>query len=841
MRLSVLIASLFFLIFRINAQSLSYHPAQMSSYAKSMSFEKLGLADNTNLFLINDKGASFLYDGRSLLPSGLSKLKKTDGMQDLYFADSTLYFQAYGKYYKIAHNQAKPLRINKESIQLPYPRHLKANERKDKDGEFIVARKQSLEWWDVDRNFIASLPLDNANNIQVDAWNRSWFLQAGRLFYLKKNRSAVQGYFSYQAKTPQQMYYLNKSIYTTHDNRLIRWQNKQGVDLGFPGGTIKQVFYSSGNIFAVDVQKQAFIRIRDEWKYIDLSNLQQSTVIIQMLVHNDVVHVITDKEGILQAKYADLDDEFIWTDHRKNAHFKKHHLHAAYYNIDTLRMFTEDGVVLEYFQNTLRRRQLKKIGTPLRHVEMNKDFVFILDNQSQWYYISRTAPLKQKMFVQKLDVDGKNPLPSNERIVQWKNKFLYLSNDSLIQYRSGSSSPIRIDFPYLFKYVLVHENAIYALDNGGVIRQVLADIKVRKKGPLLRHVEMLTQRDVRFSCYPSTTETIQIEAEDLPLRFEAKVDYLHGLEQVEYAWSSEQQKWFDKSYSFKSEFLLGNMESESLAAQLQLKTGDVTKTYPLRSIKLVRTPEAGQNLWAIYLSAILGFLLLVAALWNLWYKRAQERKIKELMRTQRQMELEQKALQLQLNPHFIFNALNGVKGMIAMGDNKRARQYLTKISAWMRTNLHDARANQVFLYKEAEALRTYMEIEAELRSNFEFDIIIDSALSEKDKIPPMMIQPFIENAIVHAFNKIDYMGKIDLNFKKLGRFVQVSIEDNGTGLVNKVPKASKHKSVALELIRSRLKQMNTSTKHQAFIIKNKQEQDPSDHGVFVQILLPLSL
>ena len=114
----------------------------------------------------------------------------------------------------------------------------------------------------------------------------------------------------------------------------------------------------------------------------------------------------------------------------------------------------------------------------------------------------------------------------------------------------------------------------------------------------------------------------------------------------------------------------------------------------------------------------------------------------------------QKLGQAQMNPHFLFNALNGISGLIATKDLVHARKSLQSFSKMMRTVLDGSRSQSISIGEEIQFLSSYLRLEQMLRpDNFEFTI--NSALPEETLIPPMIIQPFVENAVIHGMGGLD--------------------------------------------------------------------------------------
>src|SRR5690606_34337080 len=170
---------------------------------------------------------------------------------------------------------------------------------------------------------------------------------------------------------------------------------------------------------------------------------------------------------------------------------------------------------------------------------------------------------------------------------------------------------------------------------------------------------------------------------------------------------------------------------------------------------------------AMYYSAI-GLVLLIIALVIYLRIRRKNKSIREKFEMEKNLvELEQKALRLQMNPHFIFNVLNSIHNLIILNDSDKARYALSKFSKLMRRVLENSREKFISIDDEVETLQNYVQLER-LTSNlnidleFEYGEDIDTA---ENILPPLMIQPFVENAIVHGIMGNETKGEIKVAFK----------------------------------------------------------------------------
>lgn len=249
---------------------------------------------------------------------------------------------------------------------------------------------------------------------------------------------------------------------------------------------------------------------------------------------------------------------------------------------------------------------------------------------------------------------------------------------------------------------------------------------------------------------------------------------------------------------------------------------------------------------------ITGCILLLSGIIGLFF-RSRLNKIRRKAKAQQDrlemeknlIQLEQKALQLQMNPHFIFNALNTVQSLFMNKEQNAARQLLSKFAKLMRSILENSRTQRIPLQKEIDLLDNYLAIEQFSRpGKFDYQIVVDPALDpEEVNIPPMMIQPFVENAIIHGVNHLKSGGLIELNFQKEKDQLLCTVRDNGVGRIAaeklKEQNARKHKSIALEVTKERLEFLNQSNSNKSLIIRDLNENNGRDTGTEVLIRLPL--
>jgi len=232
------------------------------------------------------------------------------------------------------------------------------------------------------------------------------------------------------------------------------------------------------------------------------------------------------------------------------------------------------------------------------------------------------------------------------------------------------------------------------------------------------------------------------------------------------------------------------------------------------SIKVIVHPAFWQSLWfRVGISLLLGLLLY-------WLFRMRISKIKEREKLKGVYErkiatIEMSSLRAQMNPHFMFNSLNSINNFILKNDPDNASGYLTKFSRLMRLILDNSRNEWVTLENELKALGLYIELEA-LRFDDAFDHRIEitgDVNPEAVQVPPMIIQPYVENAIWHGLmHRKEPGGKLDIHIWKNNDSLNIEIEDNGIGRdearKRRSKTATKQKSYGMEITTQRLEIVN---------------------------------
>jgi sensor histidine kinase YesM len=185
---------------------------------------------------------------------------------------------------------------------------------------------------------------------------------------------------------------------------------------------------------------------------------------------------------------------------------------------------------------------------------------------------------------------------------------------------------------------------------------------------------------------------------------------------------------------------------------------------------------------------------------------------KRLMAEQKSILMEQRLLRAQMNPHFLFNSLASIQNYIINEDSDKASIYLSRFSQLVRNILDNSLEEFVPLEKEVETIQNYLELQ-KVRYAGKFDYTIDIDIdTEITMIPPMLAQPFIENAIEHGIRHKTGPGQIDIRFHLEDGYIRFEVEDDGVGrekaLEIEATQGRKHRSMATSITIDRLKAIN---------------------------------
>jgi ligand-binding sensor domain-containing protein len=260
-----------------------------------------------------------------------------------------------------------------------------------------------------------------------------------------------------------------------------------------------------------------------------------------------------------------------------------------------------------------------------------------------------------------------------------------------------------------------------------------------------------------------------------------------------------------------------------------------------KTIVIEKLPYWWQTIWSRMLFLLLFFALLFALIrWRFRVIRQQE--AFKARNEKEKLELEVKALRAQMNPHFMFNALNSIDHFIWKNEVTRASDYLSRFSRLMRLVLEQSRQEYIQVNEELDSLRLYIELE-QMRMDQRFEAeITEEDIPEGTLFPPMLLQPLVENAIIHGLRPMQLPGRlhIKLSAKKSSQLL-ISVEDNGIG--RKPDSAGQDHShsqgLGLRITRERIFKLN-SGREDCFYITDLKDADGNACGTRIDFTIPLN-
>ena len=387
-------------------------------------------------------------------------------------------------------------------------------------------------------------------------------------------------------------------------------------------------------------------------------------------------------------------------------------------------------------------------------------------------------------------VDDLIEVTSNEYILNSSKGLFYLKNDSI--YKRINYGKEVLDFAVSNEY-------LHYIDNDGMYTIPLNDLNEKKQTSIF--IESASYENEEEN--PSLTYSYTYTDNPLSLRISSN-DWLSNQNgyftyQVKSIHESAIRQSYDQPIN-----LPGRVEG-SYILEIQGYGSDLSRSKKINVNIDISGPFWRQ--WWFYLASMLS-MFLIAFL----YFRSKNKRIQENYRIQKNIsDLERSALQAQMNPHFIFNCLNSIQGFIMDNEKEQAMEYLGGFAQLIRSNLNASTSVTISLFEEHRILHNYLKLERlRLNNSFEFEISLPYQKDASDiMIPPMLIQPFVENAVIHGMRNGIKKGLIKIVFSLSEARLNVTISDNGD---TKLPPVNidGHKSVGVDITRKRLNYINQS-------------------------------
>ena len=458
------------------------------------------------------------------------------------------------------------------------------------------------------------------------------------------------------------------------------------------------------------------------------------------------------------------------------------------------------------------------------------------------------------------------------------NSLFFLKNDKVSKYQFKNFVPKEIKFVKAFENEvwLVTEKGLIKIDIENNFEETLFNTRNSGIESTIETLEILadellyTSNKEIFSIKKDLLNTRQTEIPDAyftsvtvldkEINFNERIELTHEKNNIKFSFNSNA---FNNSENITYKYRLKNYDNswkqiedaERSVKYLSIPPGNyVFEIFPYYVDEVLKNENkkielaivVKQPFWETNWFLLLLGILIVAVIYviitvvNKVKLNKKNREISELLIDKRMTSLQLENLRSQMNPHFIFNALNSIQDYIVTNEKKLASSYLVKFSRLMRLYLEQSQVNEISLKEEIETLELYLSLEKNrFEADFEYDIKYDdNLLISEEKIPSLLLQPFIENAIKHGLSNKKGNKKIVVCFNQKANIIEIIIDDNGVGRAATQNKENEYKSFATKATTKRVELINKNYKKNISVeIKDKYDElkNPSGTTVIIEI------
>lgn len=431
-------------------------------------------------------------------------------------------------------------------------------------------------------------------------------------------------------------------------------------------------------------------------------------------------------------------------------------------------------------------------------------------------------------------------------IKQYSNKLIVIASAYayLFDLDTEHLSKINVNInAYEVNDVLLKNNTLLLLTNSGIIKADINNSIIKKEKAILQ-ITNLSANGKSFNLNESTE--LQYNQNDIAIRYSV----------LDFGTSKENNVF----YNINDDDWKKASNETRLIEFASLKPGKYTVSFKLNNeiisskIRFVIIAPFWQTLWFLLLCFLLVILLgFTYYKWQINKLRIKNKLLEDKNTLlQEKIELEHhlnksvlKSIKAQMNPHFFYNALNTIQAYIFTNEKNMANTYLAKFSKLTRVILEQSEKETISLADEIESLTLYLELEKmRFKNDFEYKIELKTE-THKDSIefPPMIVQPYVENAIKHGLLHKENDRKLELIFEESKQHLFITIDDNGIGRkrsqeLNKI-KNEKYQSFSTQANEKRLEILNSTNDKIAVKIIDKTDENGVPCGTKVILTIPI--
>lgn len=348
-----------------------------------------------------------------------------------------------------------------------------------------------------------------------------------------------------------------------------------------------------------------------------------------------------------------------------------------------------------------------------------------------------------------------------------------------------------------------------------------------------------------ISCYLHDTSLIktgaQLAVNENNLSFYFNIPYYQGHTDLIFEYKLDSAAW---SLSNKPSVLISNIGTGKHTLSVRAKKNGILFTKQITEFNFrIATPF--YKTWWFWLLAALLLQFLLYRIINYYNKKAREKKLFAQQQQAEYASLKQQAFTSLMNPHFIFNALNSVQYYVNRQDRQSANKYLSDFATLIRKNFDAAQKSFVSLEEELETIRMYLALEKmRFTDKFDYEILLSAEAEEEEwMLPSMVLQPFLENAILHGLMPLQTKGLLQIHASVKQQTLVISITDNGVGVQkSKLYKTNKkHVSRGMQLIAERLEMLSNLSKERIEFSITAADAGAENEGTKVMLCFPQSV
>ncbi len=350
---------------------------------------------------------------------------------------------------------------------------------------------------------------------------------------------------------------------------------------------------------------------------------------------------------------------------------------------------------------------------------------------------------------------------------------------------------------------------------------------------------------VYISCNISDTVTVynndKLNSDQNNLNFYFSTPFFQGNNRLQYEYKLDNGNW---NVMLTPSLYLSDLSSGKHVLYARAKKNGIIFTTS-NTVFNFTIAKAFYTTWWFWLLVLLLVQYLFFNIINHYNTIAKEKKLKEKQQQVEYVSLKQQAFTSLMNPHFIFNALNSVQHYVNRQDRLSANKYLSDFATLIRKNFDAAQKSFVSLEEELETIRLYLALE-KMRFSDKFDYEITQTPEAQDEewmLPSMVLQPYLENAIIHGLMPLNTKGLLKIHASVKDQALQISITDNGVGMEKSslYKTNKKHVSRGMILIKERLEMLSQLGPDPILLQIETNNPNEENVGTIVKLSFPLSI